>query len=592
MRLPGRRIAQLLLDRSIFTKLIVSLLIVVTPLYVFNYVITSIGAENNRKEIERAVTSSLDSYDNLINAEFQRINQMLKESALDTALRHLDLVKDDISYVEKRIFLNETGSYLSKIFYSTRFLSDVTIHLPILNISNSVIGGSKPYDAEALHALRKQGSPFINWNGHLYMNVPYLPTLPGYDGLFVIAAELSQETLSAYLSKIVSFSRSGAILFDSEDRWSVSSTESEASVGEEIKSRLLARIGDFSPYASEPLIVSETIDDERYLIAFEPSSDSDAILAAYAPEAEIFSSLAIYKKFFYSISLLSILIIVLFAFGLYKLIHKPLRMLVQAFRKVELGQLHFSLIHRNKDEFGYLYSRFNTMTETLDNLVNVVYEQKLLNERSELKRLQSQINPHFLYNNFFILKRLIRSGNKDMATQFADYLGRYFQFITRNASDEVTLEEDAQHAKAYVDIQSVCFDQRVSISFEPVPEEIRALLVPRLLMQPLIENCFHHVFERQLSHGKLSISFQVDEQAVRINIDDNGKEMNDEALAALEARLERGLRNTEESTGIINVHRRLRLKFGEKSGLVPSRSELGGMRMQIVIHREEGMPDA
>lgn len=580
----GRRLSRSISDRSILTKLIASLFIIVTPLYVFNYVITSIGAEKNRQEIERAVISSVESYDNLISGELQRIRQMMRTSAIDTAMLHLDLVKPDISYVEKTTFLSQIRPFLTRIFYSTRFLSEVSLQLPILGLSSSATAGSLPFDASAYDALKRETEPFVRWNGNLYMIVPYVPTIPEFDGMFVLTAQISEATLSSYLSKIIAFDRSGALMFDRNDKWSLSSRPPDA-VSEEIKRRLLA-LNASTTFDSGAVVVTENIGGERYLIAYEPSTGSDGILAAYAPESELFDSLSIYKKFFYSFSLLSVLVIVLFSLGLYKLIHKPLRTLVQAFRKVELGQLQFSLRHRHGDEFGYLYHRFNNMTETLDNMVNVVYEQKLLNERSELKRLQSQINPHFLYNNFFILQRLIRLGNKDKATEFAEYLGRYFQFVTRNASDEITLEEDVRHAQTYVDIQSVCFDRRVVVTFGPLPDEIKHQLVPRLIVQPVLENCFNHVFEKQLSQGELSVSFAIDERYVHIDVEDNGKQLDDRQLDELTTRLSLAVKSTEESTGMINVHRRLRLMFGERSGLVLSRSALGGLHTRIVIERK------
>jgi len=585
-----RRTVGLIADRSILTKLIVSLFLIATPLYMLNYVVTNIGADRNRLEIERALTSSLTSYKNIIDGELQRIQQMLKLNALEIAIMHLDLMEPDVDYVDKMRFVARVEPYLNRIFTSSRFMSNIEIHLPILGLTHSAISGTGKLDAAAYQAMRVQGKPFVEWNNGIYMNVPYLPKLPNYDGMFVISVQISESTLSSYLSKIVNYKNSGAFLFALHDKWSVASDTPDP-LGMAIRVRLVERY-DLSPALSGPRIVHERIGGERYIIVYDSSKSTNMLLVAYAPESEVFDSLSIFKKYFYSFSALSALVIILLAIGLYKLIHKPLRTLMHAFRRVELGQLKFSLQHRNEDEFGYLYRRFNTMTEKLDNMVNVVYEQKLLGQRSELKRLQAQINPHFLYNNFFILKRLIRLGNRDKAMQFAEYLGRYFQFVTRNASDEITLEHDVLHAQTYVDIQSICFDQRVAVFFQPPPEEIKHHVVPRLILQPVLENCFNHVFERQLSQGELSVSFSFDEQYIHIDVEDNGKHMDDRQLEHLTTKLAQADRSTEESTGMINVHRRLRLMFGEQSGLVLSRSELGGLRTTIVIERKDVATDA
>jgi two-component system sensor histidine kinase YesM len=588
----SRLITSFIGNQSILSKLIASLLLIVTPLYVFNFIVTNIGAENNRKEIEQALRNSLQSYNNIMDSEFLRIQQMLRNSALDIAIAHVELDAANLTHMEKSMFFGEVGPYLSRIQYSSRFIKDTTALLPLLDTTQSTIAGLRKFDSGLFEALRLPSKPIISQDDQLFINAPFVTTSDRKDSMFILAVQISEPTVAAYLSKIMNFNRSGAVLFDSEGTWSVESGHDEPAT---TKIRQLLSAKQLEPHASStagPQIMTHKIQGEPYLIVYEPAANTNMMLAAFAPEDEIYGSLSIYKTFFYSLSILTILVIILFSFGLYRIIHKPLKTLMQAFRKVEIGQMRFTLKHRNDDEFGYLYRRFNNMTETLDNMVNVVYEQRLLSQRSELKRLQSQINPHFLYNSFFVLQRLIHSGKRDTAIQFAGYLGRYFQYITRDASDEIALMEDSLHAQAYVDIQSVCFDEHVSVSYESVPDAIKRFMVPRMIIQPLIENSFEHAFEKQLQQGLLRVSFAYDDEFVVVNIDDNGNQMADEQLEQMTARLEQGTHQMEESTGMINVHRRIRLKFGETSGLRLSRSELGGLRIQILMERKEVVPDA
>jgi two-component system sensor histidine kinase YesM len=590
MQIP-KQLVQKIADRSILTKLIISLFVIVTPLYAFNYMINQISAERNRQEISLALANSINSYNNILEGEFTRLQQMLHQSAMDIAISHLSLMKPDISSTEKTIFYDLIREHLSRIQYSTRFISDTLAYLPIMDSTLSISGpGVRSFDMEHFTALTVPGKPFIPWRDKLYMNAPFITNQSESKGMFILAVEISRETIAAYLSKIMNFERGGTLFFDRQQQWEISARPADT-IAAEIKHYISAEGGTHAA-SIEAANLTVDLHDETYLIVYQYSSKLDTMLVAYAPEAEIFGSLSIYHDFFYFMSILSVLIIIMCSLWLYKLIHKPLRILINGFRRVEIGNLNFSLTHHNKDEFGYLYHRFNDMLRNLDNLVNVVYEQKLLNERSELKRLQSQINPHFLYNNFFVLKRLIRSGQKDKATSFADYLGRYFQFVTRNAADEITLQEDVQHAQTYADIQSVCFDQRITVHFQPVPAEIAHILVPRLILQPLLENSYTYALEPQLSGGCLVVIFQHDEHYVRIIVEDNGKQLSEERLNELSAKLENSHKQTEESTGLLNVHRRIRLKFGPESGIVLSRSSLGGLKTQIQIDIKEVMLDA
>ena len=101
------------------------------------------------------------------------------------------------------------------------------------------------------------------------------------------------------------------------------------------------------------------------------------------------------------------------------------------------------------------------MVSKLNVLVKEVYEQKIRSQRAELKQLQSQVNPHFLYNSYFVLYRLAKIPDVDNVLRMARHLGEYFRFITRSRSDEVTLEEELKHTLAYIQIQMYRFDQRV-----------------------------------------------------------------------------------------------------------------------------------
>ncbi|MCX7657034.1 MAG: histidine kinase, partial [Treponemataceae bacterium] len=159
---------------------------------------------------------------------------------------------------------------------------------------------------------------------------------------------------------------------------------------------------------------------------------------------------------------------------------------------MEEGDLKTRIEYERKDEFGYLFHSFNRMVDKLDELVNQVYVAKILAQKAELKQLQAQINPHFLYNSFFTLQRTIIGEDIDKAALYAEKLGSYFKYITRNRQEEVALEKEVEHARIFTDIQSMRFSRRIKIEFGCLPEECRDWIVPRLILQPLLENAFEH----------------------------------------------------------------------------------------------------
>lgn len=134
------------------------------------------------------------------------------------------------------------------------------------------------------------------------------------------------------------------------------------------------------------------------------------------------------------------------------MVHKPLSKLTDAFDEVEHGNFQVQIIQTGNDDFAYLYHAFNNMALKLSRLIERDYNQKLLLQKAEMKQLQAQINPHFLYNSFFMLQRMIRFEPEE-ASMVANALASCFRYITKNSMDHVTLAEEYAHMKNYVYIQ-------------------------------------------------------------------------------------------------------------------------------------------
>jgi two-component system sensor histidine kinase YesM len=259
---------------------------------------------------------------------------------------------------------------------------------------------------------------------------------------------------------------------------------------------------------------------------------------------------------------------------------------VKAFKQVESGDFNVPINHRHDDEFRYIYRRFNAMVENLNALIEQVYKQKILAQKAELKQLQSQINPHFLYNSFFILNTMTRIGDYENLEKFTEQLGEYFQFVTRSAADEITLSKEVNHARVYTEIQTMRFSNRIRVEFDDLPKEFSNLIVPRLILQPIIENAFEHGLEKKTENGLLKISFLKVEDELHIVIEDNGEAMTSNYLEKLQSDLmENG--NSKEVTGMININQRIRLRFGTERGITVTNGDMGGLKVTVHIRLME-----
>ena len=271
-----------------------------------------------------------------------------------------------------------------------------------------------------------------------------------------------------------------------------------------------------------------------------------------------------------------------FAFNMNRLVRRPTRDLIEAFRQVGEGRFGHTVQPAYLREYNLLARHFNTMSEQLRDLIQENYEQVIRLQRAEFKQLQSQINPHFLYNSFFMVRRMVQEGDTDSAMELLTHLGDYFKYVTRSARDEAHLQEECDHARHYLSIQAGRFDRSLRADFPPLPEEAVSLRVPRLILQPILENAIEHCppsFARPLS---IWVRFLPGADLLTIEVENDGT-LTDDTLAALRASLAANDRPAAETTGLINISRRLRLFYHQAGDLAVERGASGGLLVRLSL---------
>ncbi|ODR28299.1 sensor histidine kinase [Eisenbergiella tayi] len=460
---------------------------------------------------------------------------------------------------------------------SNPLISSVVIYLPNMEmkISDFAITVMEETDFEVIkqkyvssdeNVHYKDGSLFMSSSGTPIYEAGELP-----DVLFVV--EFGESKIKETLRNLNTIENGGSFFYNEEQNIFIDSGEMNGT-----GSKILEQL---KPLFDKGSSFSDTlrIEGEKYQISVSVS-DYLGYYVQYAPEKEILKNMEGYKW-------LILLYIVGFAGlaavtskGIEKTVHKPLNKLMEAFSKVEKENISTGgTEYTGDDEFAYLFDGFNQMQDRTKMLVDELIEQKELAQQAELKQLQAQINPHFLYNSFFSLRNKIRREELDSAEKLSSLLGTYFRFLTRNDDGNVPLKNEIEHARSYTEIQHMRFRDRIQVQFEELPEDCREILVPRLILQPVIENALNYGLEEKEEDGLLCVSFQKKEDILEIHIEDNGDFFTDEKLQ----QLRRQLIENKEITGLINIHKRLLLYWGEKSGIVIERSTLGGAEIILKI---------
>lgn len=568
---------------TIFPKLIIAFLVVIAPIYVIGLQMNRLGESSVREELSKSLKSKVDFYLNSLEVENERMMSLLQRYVVDKDVQHLAFISNTMTIGEWSEAVLRIQDKLEVIKGSSLYVKSASAHILTLKRTLSTeksISDTLDEEYEAVASVYERKGPGIfYWKNRLFLAVAYPGSdLPGMQETFVLSIELNLETLEQSLLTITDYDNSGAMLINSEQNWSLKGN-GNAELVNELKDFLDER----TDLETREGISQVSLDGSLHLVAFKHSPTFGYDLVAYVPPEQMLGSIEKYRNLLWMLSFISLAIVVAYSYWLYRLIRKPLYKMISGFRKVEAGLMESMVLPKSNDEFMYLFQRFNMMMDKLKVLIHEVYEQKIRAQSSELKQLQSQINPHFLYNTYFILYRLAKMNDNDSVVRFSQHLGEYFQYITRNASDDVSLEAEIRHSRTYVEIQNIRFAKsRIEVDFGELPEGCKDMKVPRLIVQPFIENAYQYGLESRRKDGRIIVAMVPSNDNLFISVEDNGEKLKDADLLKLEGDLaERG--KDMEYTGVLNVHRRLQIRFGAEYGVSVKRGEMGGMKVTLKL---------
>ena len=567
------------LRNTIFLRLIITFLLIMLPIllsavYLYHWVVQTASAD-----ITKTAAAQTAFYLTDLENEIERIKLLQFSLLEDDNLNELALAWETMATIDRTENMNSLMKRLYTVQNSSMYIKDVSVHIATIDRTMSALGGVRGFEAERYREIRSvfgSASQVIEWNGGLFLGAMKQRGTKGAEPLFTVEIELDTLKLQEALAQFNTYPGSGTLLLSDSVKVALASGTGELS-----KAGAPFYVREIRPDAAGKT-AKLLIAGNRYYAVQAHSADLGLSIYRFIPDQVVRKPLSKFYKWAWVFAACALGIFAAFALSTYKFIHKPMLTLVKSFRRMEQGDLSIYIAHESKDEFRYLYGRFNQMVENLRSLIDQVYKQKIMAQRAELKQLQSQINPHFLYNSFFILNTMAKTGDTERIEQFTTLLGEYFEFVPRNASDLVALEQEIHHARMYAEIQELRFSRRIQVRFDTLPDELRSIPVPRLIVQPIIENAFKHSLEKKGKDGLIAVRFEKASSQVRIIVEDNGDRLTDEALERIRITLH-DVRDQAETTGMVNIHRRIRITFGEDSGLQTERSELGGLRVTILL---------
>jgi len=245
----------------------------------------------------------------------------------------------------------------------------------------------------------------------------------------------------------------------------------------------------------------------------------------------------------------------------------------------EAGKGNFDLpvpVHSG-DEIGFLAERFGVMNHNIKELTTRIYNEQTQKKEYELKMLQAQINPHFLYNCLDNISSLITDQKNETATAMVSHLGRYYRAILSKGRNIITIREELELIQAYLEIQLIRIPDLFTYEIT-VDEDILDFKILKMILQPIVENSVIHGFAGFKNSGRIKIEGTLENQTVCILISDNGKGIPEGSRSSIFAPAPTAI---PKHFGLKNIQERIRLKHGEKYGISIKSEQGQGTQIEV-----------
>jgi sensor histidine kinase YesM len=338
-----------------------------------------------------------------------------------------------------------------------------------------------------------------------------------------------------------------------------------------------------------------SIDGNGYLVTFntlDTRSNNSWRIASLVPEVKLTSDAAMVRRIIMLTVIACITLAALLSVIIARGITKPIRVLVKSMKKIKDGNLEVTVDRQAKDEIGELYRTFNKMIRDINNLIKEIYKSERHLKEIEIKFLQSQINPHFLYNTLNTIKWLGIIHKVPTISQVSTDLVKLLRNSIGKEGYMITVEGEIENLHSYVCIQQVRYNDVFQIHYD-LEEEILGLYVYKLILQPIVENSINYAFNTKKVKSNIGIKGYLEDEKLVLEVWDDGDGFGENQMKSLLEQIDSGAniaKSKERFSGIglKNIQDRIRLSYGNDYGIsvqsIPGEGTRVILRLPIIRH--------
>lgn len=326
---------------------------------------------------------------------------------------------------------------------------------------------------------------------------------------------------------------------------------------------------------SADISVKELKKDESYLmgkdiqINYSQMKDLSWTIVTEVTEASMYKNLDLLKQWFVVLAANAVIVaVILFSYILNRLTG-PLEQLREAMEQMESGSLGIQLDASSRNELGMLGREFNRMSSSINDMVIQIRDMEEEKRILEKEALKGQLNPHFLFNTLSNMRFMVKLGSEEELESCFGALGEMLRPMYRSEGELWSLSQELDYTSNYIKIMNCRFSGNLSMELE-IPEHLMEIQVLKFMLQPLVENAVEHGFRGNRDRGMIVIGAEQKEEKIEIYIEDNGNGISVEEQERITLLLKQAESRKElykHHVGIVNVHRRLKVHFGQEYGV-------------------------
>ena len=261
---------------------------------------------------------------------------------------------------------------------------------------------------------------------------------------------------------------------------------------------------------------------------------------------------------------------------------QPIRQLNSVTEKIAQGDFNARAQVNSDDEVAELAVSFNKMAGNMQSLIDKVKEDERKMRKADLRLLQEQIQPHFLYNTLDTIVWLIESNEPDEAVTMVVTLSDFFSEILSKGKEFISIKEEEKHISSYLQIQEMRYRDILEYDIQ-LDQVIYKYQILKLTLQPVVENALYHGIKYKRAKGCIHIHGEKEGDIIRLTVRDDGVGMDEEELAQLRQQIEKPCQETEKGFGLANVNERIHMYFGYEYGMKIESEKGKGTTVEIVI---------